>query len=375
MSESFVFIGNSEGCVPLATSLMQAGYRNAESLEEADAVFVYCNGQSIHEDAFFEEEGILATVGESKLIIDLSPATPNLAKEIFAMSSLSDIDYVEAPVSLVDIADERGYAYAGNVVFRVAGETDPCDRAQAMLERISQQVIRCGAPGSAQMAKCAESVFLGAKVAAIAEAQMLVNAMNGMPEHPQASIAQAPYGLVADGMDAFSETVFKGAFKDTAGYTLETFLAEVSAAQLAAEDLNLSLPMSQSVQYIAELVARAGGAGLSAAAVALVYAETETALGFGVDWTRLDTGSHGFDDDGDECECGGHDHACGCGHHDTEEELWEDGKQAGDLDFDGGFHLDFDGVDAFDALSFGESPYPEDPENPFRGYGDDWSSN
>ena len=110
MSESFVFIGNSEGCVPLATSLMQAGYRYAESLEEADAVFVYCIGQSIHEDAFFEEEGILATVGEGKLIIDLSPATPNLAKEIFAMSSLSDIDYVEAPVSLVDIADERGYA-------------------------------------------------------------------------------------------------------------------------------------------------------------------------------------------------------------------------------------------------------------------------
>ena len=71
MSESFVFIGNSEGCVPLATSLMQAGYRNAESLEEADAVFVYCIGQSIHEDAFFEEEGILATVGEGKLIIDL----------------------------------------------------------------------------------------------------------------------------------------------------------------------------------------------------------------------------------------------------------------------------------------------------------------
>lgn len=375
MSESFVFIGNSEGCVPLATSLMQAGYRNAESLEKADAVFVYCIGQSIHEDAFFEEEGILATVGESKLIIDLSPATPNLAKEIFAMSSLSDIDYVEAPVSLVDIADERGYAYAGNVVFRVAGETDPCDRAQAMLERISQQVIRCGVPGSAQMAKCAESVFLGAKVAAIAEAQMLVNAMNGMAEHPQASIASAPYGLVTDGMDAFSETVFKGAFKDTAGYTLETFLAEVSAAQLAAEDLNLSLPMSQSVQYIAELVARAGGAGLSAAAVALVYAETETALDFGVDWTRLDTSSHGFDDDEDECECGGHDHACGCGHHDTEEELWTDGKQAGDLDFDGGFHLDFDGVDAFDALSFGESPYPEDPENPFRGYGNDWSSN
>lgn len=375
MSESFVFIGNSEGCVPLATSLMQAGYRNAESLEEADAVFVYCIGQSIHEDTFFEEEGILAVAGEGKLIIDLSPATPNLAKEIFAMSSLSDIDYVEAPVSLVDIADERGYAYAGNVVFRVAGETGPCDRAQAILECISQQVIRCGGPGCAQMAKCAESVCLGAKVVGIAEAQMLVNAMDGMPEKPEASIAQAPYGLVTDGMDAFSEAVFQGAFKIGSGYTLETFLAEVTAAQLAAEDLNLPLPMSQSVQYIAELVARAGGAGLSAAAVALVYAETETALHYGVDWTRLDTGSNGSDDDGDECECGGHDHACGCGHHDIEEEFWSEDDQPGDLDFDGGFHLDFDGVDAFDSMSFGESPYPEDPANPFRGYGNDWSSN
>ncbi|MGN0261530.1 MAG: NAD(P)-binding domain-containing protein [Eggerthellaceae bacterium] len=374
MSESFVFIGNSEGCVPLATSLMQAGYRNAESLEEADVLFVYCIGQSIHEDTFFEEEGILAVAGEGRLIIDLSPATPNLAKEIFAMSILSGIDYVEAPVSLVDIADEHGYAYAGNVVFRVAGETDPCDKAQAILERISQQVIRCGGAGCAQMAKCAESVCLGAKVAGIAEAQMLVNAMNSMPDKPQASIAQAPYGLVADGMDAFSEAVFQGAFKAASGYTLETFLAEITAAQLAAEDLNLPLPMSQSVQCIADLVARAGGAGLSAAAVALVYAETETALDYGVDWIRLDTGSNGLDDE-DECECGGHDHACGCGHHDDEEEPWEEGGEAGGLGFDDGFHLDFDGVDAFDAMSFGESPYPEDPANPFRGYGNDWSSN
>lgn len=382
MAESFVFIGNSQACVPLATKLMQAGYTNAESLEGADVVFVYCVGQTLHEDLFFEEQGILAQVDEGKLIIDFSPSTPNLAKEIFAMASLSGVDYVEAPLSLIDIASETGYMDAQNVIARIAGESKPVEAAQAMLQELAAQQINCGEAGQAQLAKCAESLMRSAQVASAIEACALLKAAAAADGTVCPCLTEERFGMGGEGMSAFGKVVCGGEYRTDNGYTLETFLAEIAAAQLAAEDLSLILPHAQSVQYVAELLASAGGAGLSPAAMGLAYGDSEAGKEFGVDWTRLEGGAHNHDHDCDdedcECGCGGHDHDCACGGHGhdhthaSEEDDDEDSWMYAD---DDEFRLDFDGVDAFDAESYGENPYPADQKNPYAGYENDWASN
>ena len=95
-------------------------------------------------------------------------------------------------------------------------------------------------------------------------------------------------------------------------YTVEMFMAELSAALTAADDVDLILPQAEACLHLLELLAVIGGSDKAPAALALVYGEEKTCAEQGLDWTRAEQAygdvAEGFDDLDDDGHDHGHDH-------------------------------------------------------------------
>ena len=95
-------------------------------------------------------------------------------------------------------------------------------------------------------------------------------------------------------------------------YTVEMFMAELSAALTAADDVDLILPQAEACLHLLELLAVIGGTDKAPAALALVYGEEKACAEAGLDWTRAEQAYGDADDELDDL--GGLDDGCGHDH-------------------------------------------------------------
>ena len=93
-------------------------------------------------------------------------------------------------------------------------------------------------------------------------------------------------------------------------YSVRICMAELSAALMAADDIDLILPGAEAGLHLLELLAVIGGTDMAVSTLSLVYGEEAACAAQGLDWTRAEQ-AYGDMEDDDECDCGGEHH-----HHD-----------------------------------------------------------
>ena len=188
----------------------------------AEAVVTYCTSQTALEDAYFAEAGFVQAARSGTLLVDLSPSTPNFARELNAVALVSDLAFVEAPVVVEDVVAADAFARRENLVCFAAGEDGDVARAKPLLEALAADVRETGVSGSAQLARAAYTLQTAAQVVSAIEADALFAATL----HAQTGSGLA--GLRAQGacpraqgvLDAIAAEGFSGA------YTCEMFMAD-----------------------------------------------------------------------------------------------------------------------------------------------------
>ena len=304
MDKTFAYSGDKTVGAVVAARLTEAGCRQVEDLGSADAVITYCVSQTALEDAYFDESGIVQQAKAGALLVDLSASTPSFARELNAVAMVSDLASVEAPLVVVDVARPDAFADKANLACLVGGDEDAVAAALPFLEAIAGDVQDTGGPGSAQLARAAYTLQTTAQVISAVEADALYRAVRRssapMGQRVERTGAATP---VAEQVLA---AVAAGSFDGT--YTVEMFMAELSAALTAADDADLILPQAEACLHLLELLAVIGGADKAPAALSLVYGEEAACAEQGLDWTRAEQAyGDGGEDADDECGCG-HDH-------------------------------------------------------------------
>ncbi len=299
----YFYSGNAGFLKGIAGRLAQAGFERTDDVGAAEAVVTYCTSQTALEDAYFAEAGFVQAARSGTLLVDLSPSTPNFARELNAVALVSDLAFVEAPVVVEDVVAADAFARRENLVCFAAGEDGDVARAKPLLEALAADVRETGVSGSAQLARAAYTLQTAAQVVSAIEADALFAATL----HAQTGSGLA--GLRAQGacpraqgvLDAIAAEGFSGA------YTCEMFMAELSAALMAADDADLILPQAESALHLVELLAVIGGSDMAPAALALVYGDEATCARHGLDWTRAEqtyADGEGFEEEDDDCGCG-----------------------------------------------------------------------
>lgn len=227
-----------------ADSLLAEGASVAATPTEAAAgaavlITMLANGPAV-ESVLFGANGAAATLQSGSLVIDMSSAPPELARDHARRFAARQIAYLDAPVSGGTTGAEQG-----TLAIMAGGEPAAFERAKRIFASLGRATL-VGPAGSGQLAKLANQAIVAVTIGAVAEALLLVAAGGADP----AAVRQA----------------IMGGFADSHVLTLH-------GNRMILRDFIPGGPADHQVKDCATIVATAKAAGLT-----LPFAETALAL-------------------------------------------------------------------------------------------------
>ncbi len=282
MQKKFAYFGNETVGSAISDNLERAGYERVDTVDQADAVCTYCTSQTALEDTYLGDDGLVQGAPPGTLLIDFSASTPGFARELSAVAMVSDLIPVEAPLLVLDITATDAFAERDNLACFLAGEEGAIEAALELLEAAVGSVQQTGGSGSAQLARAAYTLQNTAQIVSSIEANALYYAFQRSTSSDEAGRVGATTPVAEQVLEAVLAERFEGT------YTVEMFMAELSAALTAADDMDLILPQAESSLHLLELLAVIGGADKAPTALSLVYGEEDACARAGLDWTRAE---------------------------------------------------------------------------------------
>lgn len=280
----YAYRGNDRLADAIAPRLADAGWDREGEAELADVVITFFPTMNDLEDLCFGDNGLMQVMRPGSMIVDLSAVTPNFAREMNAIATLSDLKFVEAPLIVNDMVAPEAFSRENMFCF-AAGEDDCVTEAKDLLNAIFYDVRVMGGGGAAQLARAANTLQSVAEmISAIESDALFASSRRSISSLEMGGLRVDPVGDRAQTiLEAIREKRFDGSF------TCEMLMGELSAAIMAADDYELIMPQAESAMHLLELLVVIGGADKSPAALALVYGEESECAEHGLDWSRAET--------------------------------------------------------------------------------------
>jgi 3-hydroxyisobutyrate dehydrogenase-like beta-hydroxyacid dehydrogenase len=155
-----------------AAPLLDAGARWADTprevAERSEIVFTMVTNTEAVRAVAEGPDGILAGLGEGKVYVDMSTASPANTRALAETVEAAGGDMLDAPVSGTSITVEQGKAS-----LMVGGDAEAFERARPVLEAIGPKVFHVGENGAAVTLKIAINLSLAVQMLAFSEGVLL----------------------------------------------------------------------------------------------------------------------------------------------------------------------------------------------------------
>ena len=144
------------------------GAAPAEIGAECDMVFTILPTGDIVKEVLFSENGVVSSMREGSVVVDMSSVTPRESRECAARLSEKNIGFLDAPVS-----GGEPKALDGTLAIMAGGSQ--CDFAKALpyFEMMGSSAALVGGPGSGSIAKLVNQVIVNGTIALVSEAFVL----------------------------------------------------------------------------------------------------------------------------------------------------------------------------------------------------------
>ena len=253
------------------------------------------------EDAYWDTDGILSKAKKDCCLAWYSsPSTPSFAKELYALARVSELQALDAPLTVKDIASQKAFGDAGDVVLLVGGEEEILERMKPMLSALAHfHPIHGRSRFLGQLAKVSQTIQLSAQLVALVESHAICRANE--EQAFDAVSAAVDDGLLSPYAARLCRAVEDCGFQRHV-FCRRSWLSELQAVLNTSEDTDVVLPQSEACLRPVELFLVVGGTDMNATALGLVYADKkESERTTTLDWSRAETlYQQGHDDDDDD---------------------------------------------------------------------------
>jgi 3-hydroxyisobutyrate dehydrogenase len=160
-----------------AAALVEAGAKPAANPHEmattATIIFMCVTDAAAVEKIVFGPDGLAASPGDGKLVVDFSSIHPDKARAIAArLKAATGMGWIDAPVS----GGTKG-AEEGTLAVMAGGDTADIERVRPYVLSMARRLTHMGPIGAGQTTKLCNQVIVGCAMAVLAEATRLaVNA-------------------------------------------------------------------------------------------------------------------------------------------------------------------------------------------------------
>ncbi|MBA3988494.1 MAG: oxidoreductase [Idiomarina sp.] len=275
MSKKLAFIGMGVMGYPMAGHLQQAGYdvcvynRTASKAEawcdqhggraastpaaaalDAEVVFVCVGNDDDVRSVVYGEEGVLANMQPSSILIDHTTASADLARELGAACEKQGVEFLDAPVS-------GGQAGAENakLTIMMGGSADTVAKVQPMLDVMSHHSGLQGPVGSGQLAKMVNQICIAGVLSGLSEGLAFGKRAGLDPEALVAAISKGSAGSWQ--MENRSHTMWQGEYDF--GFAVDWMRKDLNIAMQEARKNGATLPVTAVIDQLYAEVQALGG--------------------------------------------------------------------------------------------------------------------
>lgn len=207
----------------------------AEVAEKSTIVVTMLPDTPDVEQVYFGPTGIFKGVSQGHLLIDMSTASPLIAKKIWQAAVSMGAQSLDAPVSGGDVG-----AKAGTLSIMVGGSSEAFERALPILRAMGKNIVHIGDAGAGQVTKACNQIVVALTIEAVGEALVLA-AKSGVDA---AKVRDALLGGFAQSrvLEVHGQRALEGRFDP--GFRLRLHRKDLSIALKTAESIEASIPVT-----------------------------------------------------------------------------------------------------------------------------------
>ncbi len=256
-----------------------------EALTGCQVVITSLRTSAEVENLYLGSNGLLELMDAGTYAIDVSMSSPRLAKELQAVAAVSDIEVLDAPI--VNLGDHE------QPVCFIGGSADTQNDLAPLFPYLAPVVMPQKEAGGGQLAAAISVIALAGSLMGAVEAMALARIMGLANKDALNALASTSGGSRA--LVNYIPQVIK---HDYSGQiNVSTFLDELDVALDCADELDVTMPMTETAYQLFELLQAVGGEDLNIQALALLYEDEQTCADHGLDWALVDEmGPDEYDD-------------------------------------------------------------------------------
>jgi 2-hydroxy-3-oxopropionate reductase len=226
-------------------------YDPAELGGRSDIVITMLPGPPEVEAVVAGEGGLLESMGQGALLVDMSTSSPVLARALARKAAQRELRVLDAPVSGGDVAAEEG-----TLSIMVGGEETDFARAHPLFEAMGETIVYVGESGAGQVTKAANQIVVALVLEAVSEA-LVLGSKAGV--EPSQLIEVLSGGLAANrAMEVKRDKLLGHDFEP--GGKVEFHHKDLGIALETGREYGVSLPVTALVdQMFGELKSRGRG--------------------------------------------------------------------------------------------------------------------
>ncbi len=247
-----------------------------EATTGTKVVLTSCAHPSEVEDLYLGDDGLLEIAEPGTFFIDLSIITPRLAQEIQAMAALNDLTYLDSPVLNVGEQEE-------SVCF-MGGEKEGVDLAAPLLPYIADKIHPLMSPGEGALSAVMVIIGLAGSLMGTIEAMAMARVCGF--DTRSALDALASTGAATRSLIDYIPRVLEGNYAGR--IRVHEFLDMLDTALMASEDMDITLPSTETAFQLYDLLSVVGGDEMGIQAACLLYQDEQTCADAGLDWALAD---------------------------------------------------------------------------------------
>lgn len=207
-----------------------------ELVKNSEIIFLMLsNGEAVRE-VLTSKNGILDSLSENKIIVDMSTISPLDSKEFYSLVKEKNCDYIDAPVS-----GSIGAAIAKQLIILVGGEEKAKEICKPYFEALGRATIDFGENSNGTSAKLSINMLLGVFTQAMAES-IIFSQKLGLDKEKvfeMISLSGMNTPLFQAKKESFSRNEFPSAF------ALELMSKDLGLLKQMIDNCNLNLPLSE----------------------------------------------------------------------------------------------------------------------------------
>lgn len=233
--ELFVYDLNEKAILEMAEKGAKKASSVAEVAKECKVIITMLPNSPQVWDVVKGENGLLETMEEGSVLIDMSSIDPVESKKIGDMLSGKKVEMLDAPVS-----GGEPKAIDGTLSVMVGGKKEIFDAYFDLLMSMAGSVTYVGALGSGNIAKLANQIIVACNIAAVAEALTFSKKCGADP----ALVYEAIRGGLAGStvLDAKAPMMLSGNF--CPGFRISLHIKDLTNALNAAHSVTSPVPLT-----------------------------------------------------------------------------------------------------------------------------------